>query len=800
MNDGRTPLALAGAGAVALTTFTLGSTFADSSYVVPALLAVGTVVGAAQAARRWGAPAALVPLVSLGALALLLTLFFAPAGALLGLIPTATTLEAVRLLVADAGTDVRDQVAPVVASDGLLMLTAAGVGAVAVLVDILAAQLRRPALAGLPLLVLVAVPAATTRSGLGTVPFLLAAAGYLLLLLVEGRGRVTRWGRTLEGGGGRGRVPSPGVATGRRLSVAALGLAVALPALIPGLQSGFRLGSGGNGDGPGSTVVQTYNPIVTLRGQLLEPEPVEILRVRTTDPTPGYLRMTSLDRFDGATWFSSDLRGSRRDRVSEGLPAIVGLRPDVVVRDVVTDIAASTLGTSWLPVPYPVVAVDVPGDWRFDQRAQVIWSPQVTTERLAWQTRSTVPEPQAGQLRVGGRLPSEVDPFLELPASLPPQIGSLVTGILGQADNPYDRAVALQAFFRDGSFRYSLDVPQGNSDNDLLNFLDVRAGYCEQFAATMAVMARVAGIPARVAIGFTAGTPAGPGEYSVTTRDAHAWPELYFAGIGWLPFEPTPTGDGRAVPPTYSLVPGAADPGAAPAPADPAVPAPTAATPPPGGSPGAKNPGQENPGAQAAPVRDVLVLGGRVLSSALVVLALLSVPLLLRTLLARRRRRTVLRGGRPAAHAAWAELLDSADDHGVHVPAGVSPRQSAAYLLAEAPWQSVDLAAVRPALAVLVQAQEQALYRSEERVLVGAGGGAAARSPDRAEVADLLGEVAVVRAALSAGAGRGVRVRARLFPPSALSLGARRAGESVADALDSVDAAPGRALGRLRRR
>ena len=92
--------------------------------------------------------------------------------------------------------------------------------------------------------------------------------------------------------------------------------------------------------------------------------------------------------------------------------------------------------------------------------------------------------------------------------------------------------MALQAFFRGGGFRYSLEVPEGNSENDLLNFLDVRAGYCEQFAATMAVMARLAGIPARVAIGFTPGVPAGDGSLSVTTRDAHAWPELYFPGVG----------------------------------------------------------------------------------------------------------------------------------------------------------------------------------------------------------------------------------------------------------------------------
>src|SRR5690606_36499419 len=83
-----------------------------------------------------------------------------------------------------------------------------------------------------------------------------------------------------------------------------------------------------------------------------------------------------------------------------------------------------------------------------------------------------------------------------------------------------------------------------------------RRGDCEQFAASMALMARIIGIPSRVAMGYTPGSEVRPGEWVVRSRDAHAWPELYFQGTGWVRFEPTPAGvagQGTADTPLYSL-------------------------------------------------------------------------------------------------------------------------------------------------------------------------------------------------------------------------------------------------------
>ena len=101
----------------------------------------------------------------------------------------------------------------------------------------------------------------------------------------------------------------------------------------------------------------------------------------------------------------------------------------------------------------------------------------------------------------------------------------------------------LQQWFReDGGFRYdqAQAASAGSGDADLLAFLDDRSGYCKQFAAAMAIMARVIGIPSRVAVGFLEPEKATNGAWVFSAHDLHAWPELYFPGSGWVRFEPTP--------------------------------------------------------------------------------------------------------------------------------------------------------------------------------------------------------------------------------------------------------------------
>src|SRR5262249_333013 len=159
-------------------------------------------------------------------------------------------------------------------------------------------------------------------------------------------------------------------------------------------------------------------------------------------------------------------------------------------------------------------------------------------------------------------------------------------------------------------FRYNENVARGHDFDTLEEFLTkTKEGYCEQFAGAMAVMARIAHIPSRVAIGFAPGNVQGD-LYIVTTKHAHAWVELYFPGYGWLPFEPTPRADITA--PSYTQrSPGTATPSASASPK-----ASTTATPSPTNSASRQQLGEgDAPVSHRAPglawwLKALLVIGG----------------------------------------------------------------------------------------------------------------------------------------------------------------------------------------------
>jgi hypothetical protein len=110
-----------------------------------------------------------------------------------------------------------------------------------------------------------------------------------------------------------------------------------------------------------------------------------------------------------------------------------------------------------------------------------------------------------------------------------------------RARSPYEATITIERWLRSsGGFGYSEHPPISAGAPPLVDFLErSKLGYCQQFAGTMALMLRYLGIPARVAVGFTSGTWK-DGTWTVTDHDAHAWVEAWFAGHGWLTFDPTP--------------------------------------------------------------------------------------------------------------------------------------------------------------------------------------------------------------------------------------------------------------------
>ena len=138
------------------------------------------------------------------------------------------------------------------------------------------------------------------------------------------------------------------------------------------------------------------------------------------------------------------------------------------------------------------------------------------------------------------------------------RVADLDGRLLKEGDTPYAHALAIQDYLRtSGGFTYSLALEQAKDSSGrpadldpISNFLVTKQGYCVQFATAMTMMARAAGIPARMATGFLPGS-ATQGVWTVTAADAHAWPELYLDGVGWTRFEPTPAVRSGA-PPIYA--------------------------------------------------------------------------------------------------------------------------------------------------------------------------------------------------------------------------------------------------------
>ncbi|MET9833185.1 DUF3488 and transglutaminase-like domain-containing protein [Streptomyces sp. NPDC006385] len=727
--SGRTRMTLCAAAATLMASCALLPLVAPVTWFLQAifLLTIQTAMG--MAARR--VPLARPLTVAAQALValMLLTLTFAHQQAIIGAIPGPDAFRHFADLLQTGAADVSRYSIPAPLSDGIRLMLIGGVLIIGLAVDTLAVTYRSAAPAGLPLLALYSVAAGLSDGGADWLWFLIAAAGYLMLLLAEGRDRLSQWGRVF-GGAPRtpGGEPSGAVApvrTGRRIGVVALGIALVVPLALPAMNSGL-LDAAGTGVGLGSGrggMVSTVDPVVSLRNNLNVDEDREVMSLKTsTDDTSSlYLRIVSLDDFDGETW-----KPAQRDiqAVPDPFPQPAGLGPDVRRAEIETTIsAADWYGQSWLPMPYPPSDVDIAGRWRYEPLGMtVVGDRRQTTRGVTYTVRSLDVQPTAKQLADAPEPPAALKrAFTEVPDSLPAVVARTAREVTDGATSHYEQAVRLQDYFAlTGGFQYDTSVKTGEDQQAIARFLRDKQGFCVHFSFAMASMARSLGIPARVAVGFAPGTPQGDNSVSVGLRDAHAWPELYFQGVGWTRFEPTPT---RGSAPSYTQpdTPGSTLP-------DAARPTQSASTGP-SASPSAsescagRNPelcASESPGAALPPggngprwyVVLAWVLGG---------LAALLTPLA--PMLWRLRTRAARLGahGRTEADvslhtlAVWQELTDTAWDFGIPPDESQTPRRAAARI--------VRLGNLDPPAAACVHrvadAVEQVLYAPSPRPTAG---------------------------------------------------------------------------------
>lgn len=298
----------------------------------------------------------------------------------------------------------------------------------------------------------------------------------------------------------------------------------------------------------GSTglAVESYGPYLALgRGRRLGTAP--LMRVQAPPPPgPGvryYWRARTYDHYAAGTWRNTvtDTVPLTPTLLARSLPGVEGrwtatftITPLVPVMTLFTP-----AGPVWVSPPAEAVLARNP-----DGTADLIALQAVPYLRAgsSYRVRASLSDPTVAQLREAGEEYPDwvVERYLQLPPGITPRTRELAHRIAAGRETPYDVAEAVTRYLR-ATIRYTETVPPLPPGQDPVDWFlfDLREGFCTYYATAEVVLLRAVGVPARLAVGYATGERQGPGIYQVRRRDSHAWPEVYFPGIGWVEFEPT---------------------------------------------------------------------------------------------------------------------------------------------------------------------------------------------------------------------------------------------------------------------
>lgn len=667
-------------------------------WVAGAALGILLVLGSGWLARSFRWPAVLVFLIELAVAVVYLTGVFARDSAFFFVIPTSETLRDLIAAVQRSIDVIVTGSAPLDAGPDLSMLLVCAAILLTLALDHVVITTRMPLLGAIALIAVYLSPSFAVRFEVNIVEFVIFAGVLLLLLAVDTRlHAVARGGAASAGTSWQWDAPRAvdGSSSGGAFGAAAAVGAVAIVASIvvaPALPEPAPVNVGGIS---GATI----DPTLSLGESLRLPEPVEVLRVQTDSGSPPYLRAVTLTNFDGTVWEPDTGVGVPLQELDWLIPTA---NEEITLSEVVTDVEVTEYASPWLPVPFPATSISgLDGDWLALDENRTVLTQESSPQGQAYTVTSQVPRPTLEQIRA---VPAALDSrataqylFVDGDASLIAPIRELAQEVTADAQTDYDRLLALQSWFR-SEFDYSLNAPvedgfDGSGLEAITSFLDERTGYCVHFASSFAAMGRTLGMPTRIVVGYLPGTATGDTNdgrpiYSVSSSQLHAWPEVHFAGIGWIPFEPTATlgratrfwpesaggvdEEGNPLTPEASTAPSSAP---TRDPLDEQTPVDSAA--------GTGRPWQPGPS----------------LAVMLAVAAVLAAPGVARGI--RRARR--VHAARADAGAAWVELVDTAIDLGIDMPPGESPRAFGRRLM-------VKHGAPRSEVEELVTAVERASY------------------------------------------------------------------------------------------
>jgi transglutaminase-like putative cysteine protease len=525
--------------------------FAGADFAIPLVVVALATHGALAWARRRGLGLPLTAAVTVAGFVIVASwIFFAGTTRLL--LPSPSTFSAARDALQSSWSSFQEAVAPTPPEPGFLLAAAAGLFFAVFLADWAAFRLWAAVEAIVPTLTVFVFTALV-----GSARFQVAATGaYAALALlfvlehrVAQRERSSAWLTSRSDQGAAWLLRTGGI-----LVAVAVVAGVVVGPLLPGADDAGVVGWRGNRAGPSSRV--TISPLVDIRSRLVENRNVTLFTV--SSPTPAYWRLTALDTFDGQIWRSSGHYSSVSGELDDTLPA--GF--DDGASPVEQTYRIEALSALWLPAAVQPVAIDAPDTkvrYQDDTSTLIVDTDVPTSDGQTYTVQSVLPRFTAAELAAAET--DVPDAIVQQDAVAPPDLSSdaaaLAHAITDGAPTPYDKAMALQSYFRtEGGFVYDTDVAAGHSGRAIDQFLEDRRGYCEQFAGTFAAFAREVGLPARVAVGFTQGAsdPTDPERFVVKGEHAHAWPEVYLGQYEWVAFEPTP-GRGNPSAEAYTGVP-----------------------------------------------------------------------------------------------------------------------------------------------------------------------------------------------------------------------------------------------------
>ena len=510
-------------------TLALVRVYSGASWVLAMLLAAALpgALFALGERRRWKSATTVVLAVVVGAW--LAVVVDDPSETVAGL-PTPSALATAAHDLTRAPHVLRSAIVPVAPVGAALMLAVIATFVAALATELIARRLEAPVGAiGPSVALFVAISAlGSGRWAPTTALYAVVVAQYLVALQHSDMEARRTWFQSTRPR--RSQLVSGGAIAGVVVVLAAIVLGPG----IPGARGKAWIQYRSLGTGSGSNVLNVTSPLVSVHAKLSGKESArEVFTVKTTEAKGNYWRVIALDQFQDDGWgLNSDQRSASK------LPGPTGAPGTTVVTQ---QFHLANIDARWLPAAYRPVKIDVPGSQVLPGSTSLFLDNPLSG--LTYSVESEIANPDASVLE--GVTPNDLEAMsadLALPSNFSGRARGYAQVVTANSLTPYDKAIALMRSFQSAPFTYDTNINLGTTTDALDKFLfETHKGFCEQYAAAFAELARSVGLPTRVAVGYQRGQLGNDGLWHVQEKDAHAWPEVWLgATVGWYRFEPTP--------------------------------------------------------------------------------------------------------------------------------------------------------------------------------------------------------------------------------------------------------------------